>query len=194
MPKIGSAPSGRPAVFADGAWWKVARLATKPGDDVTKFNDFLAERENEQKKLAEQEAAAAASQRTKMQQAPAAWRELQNAVRATAEGKQYSGKSFTWRAEGGFPASLILENIAATFIQLGPADLSVQFGGIPGNDALWMQGLPEPEYLRIQFLGNDLWIIGSATGGLKTEGDDSAATEICKAFIRYYDNFQRSRR
>jgi hypothetical protein len=167
----------------------------KFGGTMAKFDEFLSGRENAEKASAEREAATAAQQQSLLRQAPGAWRELQNAVRVTAEGKQYKGVPFTWRAEGAYPASLMLQNIAASFVQRSrdPVVFSVQFGGIPGNEPLWMQGPPKPEYLDIRFLGPDQWAIGFAKGALRTKGDGSAAEEICAALVRYYDSFQRSR-
>lgn len=165
------------------------------GGNMAKFDDFLLGRESAEKTDAEREAAAAAEQRLLLQQAPGAWRELQDAVRTTAEGKQYKGIAFTWRAEGVYPASLMLQNIAASFVQRNrdPLMFAVQFGGIPGNEPLWMQGPPRPEYLDLRFLGPDQWTVGFGKNALRTRGDDSAADAICSAFVRYYDGFQRSR-
>lgn len=162
---------------------------------MTNFDKFLASRESAEKSAAEREAAATAEQQSLLQLAPGAWRELQEAVRSTAEGKLYKGITFSWRTEGAYPASLMLQNIAASFVQRSrdPLMFSVQFGGIPGNEPLWMQGPPRPEYFDLRFLGQDQW--GASFGGtaLKTTGDDSAAEAICAAFVRYYDSFQRTR-
>jgi hypothetical protein len=162
---------------------------------MARFDDFLSDRENAEKANAEREAAAAAQQRLLLQQAPAEWRELQDAVRMTAEGKQYKGIPFSWRPEGAYPASLMLQNIAASFVQRGrdPLIFSVQFGGIPGNEPLWMQGPPRPEYFELRFLGPNQWGIGFGGTALKTTGEDSVAEAICAAFVRYHDGFQRFR-
>jgi hypothetical protein len=162
---------------------------------MAKFDEFLSSRENSERMKAERETAAVAEQRSMLQQAPAAWRELQNAVRTTAEGKQYRGITFSWRAEGAYPASLILQNIAASFVQRSrdPLMFSVQFGGIPGNEPMWMQGPPREEYFDLRLQGPDQWGVGFGGTALKTTGDDSAAEAICAAFVRYYDGFQRSR-
>ena len=163
---------------------------------MTKFDEFLRSREHEEKKRSEKEAAASAEQQLISQQVTTAWRELQDAVKATATGKEYKGIPFKWQAEKNLPPCLILHNLAASFIEHSRAAgaFTVQFGGIPGNEAYWKFGPPESEHLDVQYLGPDRWRIGFSSNALKTKGDDSAADEICAAFVRYYDNFQRARK
>ncbi|MFP5210908.1 MAG: hypothetical protein ACLGRW_16640 [Acidobacteriota bacterium] len=163
---------------------------------MMKFDEFLRSREHEEKKRSEQEATAAAEQQLVAQQVTKAWRDLQDAVKATADGKEYKGVAFKWRADKNLPPCLVLHNLAASFIEQSRAAgaFTVQFGGIPGNEAYWKFGPPESEYLDVQYLGPDRWRIGFSSSALRTTGDDSAAHEICAAFVRYYDNFQRNRR
>ena len=163
---------------------------------MAKFDEFLRSREQEDKKRSDQEASAAAEQQLVAQQVSRAWRELQDAVKATVGGKEYKGVAFKWRAEKAVAPCLILHNLAASFLEQSRAAgaFTVQFGGIPGNESFWKLGPPEPEFLDVQFLGPDRWRIGFSSSALKTKGDDSAAEEICAAFVRYYDNFQRTRK
>lgn len=159
------------------------------------FEQFLQAREMAERLKADWESALAARETQLRVRAPYAWKELQQAVRKTAEGKRYKGERFNWNTATGYPASLVLKNVAASFVdrEWDSRSYTVLLGGIPGISAVWALYSPDPEFVDVRFVGPDCWLVGAATETVKTEGEDSAAEAICKALVTYYDDYQETR-
>src|SRR5271165_5876636 len=102
------------------------------------FEHFLQTREGAERLKADRESALAAKEQQLRSRAPDTWKELQEAVRKTAEGKRYKGELFIWRAATTYPASLVLKNVAASFFdrERDSRTYTVLLGGIPGIDAM----------------------------------------------------------
>ncbi|UWZ82468.1 hypothetical protein [Occallatibacter riparius] len=128
-------------------------------------------------------------------EAQRAWIDLQEAVRSTAEGKRYKGELFLWRVLPAHPKSLVLKNVALSFVERewDSRTFTLLLGGIPGLHALWATTSPDPEFVDIQYEGRDHWRIGGSTEVLQTSGENSAAEHICRALVTYFDDFQSSR-
>jgi len=156
------------------------------------FEQFLQKREIAERLKTDRASALAARETQLRSSAPRAWQELQQAVRKTAEGKRYRGEMFLWRAATGYPASLVLKNVAASFVdrEWDSRTFTVLLGGIPGLHPVWGLHSPDPEFIDVRFDGPDRWLVGGSTAAMHTAGEDSAAEAICKALVAYFDDFQ----
>jgi hypothetical protein len=159
------------------------------------FDEFLQTRETAERLKLDRESARAAIEGHIRRRAPQAWNELQEAIWKLAAGKRYKGELFVWRPATGYPASLLLKNVAASFVdrEWDSRTFAVLLGGIPGTHALWALHAPDPEFIDVRFVGPDRWLVGASTEPMKTAGEDSAAETICKALVTYFDDYQRSR-
>lgn len=159
------------------------------------FTDFLRTREMAEQLREHRESTQAAREAMFRTEAQRAWTDLQEAVRATAEGKRYKGELFLWRVLPAHPKSLVLKNVALSFVdrEWDSRTFTLLLGGIPGLHALWATSSPDPEFVDIQYEGRDRWRIGGAMEELSTSGENSAAEHICRALVTYFDDFQRSR-
>ena len=159
------------------------------------FAEFLRTREMAEQLREHRESAQAAREARIRTDARRAWEELQQVVRNTAEGKRYKGEPFLWRTLPGHGSCLVLKDVAVSFIERewDSNTFTLLLGGIPGLHALWATTSPDPEFIDVRYVGPNRWRIGGAVEDLTTFGEDSAAENICRALVTYFDDFQRSR-
>ena len=159
------------------------------------FEQFLHKREMDERMKADRASALAAQEAQLRSGAPRAWHELQLAVRLTAEGKRYKGELFIWREATGYPASLVLKNLAASFVDRDwdSRTFTVLLSGIPGVHPVWGLHSPDPEFIDVRFVGQGRWLVGASTETVQTAGENSAAEAICKALVTYFDDYQQNR-
>jgi hypothetical protein len=158
------------------------------------FKEFLAEKEKEKLKNAEDRKQEVIAAREESKSSEQAWKEVQNELFMITHGEKFNRAVFKWVPENQLPAMLQLQSLAVVFSEIERGGgYGVIFGPIPGNETLWGESKPPvPEKLSFRYLDGGRWSCISPNVTSRVMNSQETANYIAERFTEYFINYESS--